>query len=480
MTEYEELKRDLLRSGRLFSDPEFLPRAESIRKDGDVSSGIKWKRPKEISSDPKFIDKKSTRFDLDQGDLGDCWFIAGAASLAVSNRKLFERCVPHNQTFDDEDYAGIFMFRFWHFSAWTEVVIDDLLPTVNGRLLYAHNRDQPNEFWAALLEKAYAKLYGCYENIDGGHINDSLVDFTGGISEVIHLNEAPANLFQLMYRTLRMNSMVGCAINATSHREEDLGNGLYAGHAYSVTNIIQATVDGDVIQLIRLRNPWGRDEWKGAWSDYSPEWRKMTETMRKKIGLVKDDDGEFWMAFKDFVKEFDTAYFCHLYPDALTDEVAVDEKRNWWADVFHNKWVKGISAGGCGNAPDQDLFWRNPQFGIELFQSDDEDGDGKCSMVVSLMQKAETMQFGDLYISFFLYRVNETITDIILDGSNYEKQSLFLAKTPGTFRNMREVTSRYVLDPGYYVIIPCTFYPNKESDFLLRIYSEKQAEPEYV
>jgi hypothetical protein len=46
--------------------------------------------------------------------------------------------------------------RFWHFGEWVEVVIDDLLPTMNGELLYLRPTLQ-NEFWCPLLEKAYAK-----------------------------------------------------------------------------------------------------------------------------------------------------------------------------------------------------------------------------------------------------------------------------------------------------------------------------------
>ena len=65
--------------------------------------------------------------------------------------------------------------------------------------------------------------------------------------------------------------------------------------------------NGADARIVCIRNPWGRFEWNGDWSDHSDLW---TDEAKELVGFVDEEDGIFWMSFEDWSKYFVDLVVC--------------------------------------------------------------------------------------------------------------------------------------------------------------------------
>ncbi|KAL1258140.1 hypothetical protein QQF64_011384, partial [Cirrhinus molitorella] len=309
----------------------------------------------ELVTNPCFIVDGVSRFDYKQGHLGNCWFLASVGGLTFQ-KDITNQVIPVEQSFS-KNYVGIFQFKFWRFGEWIDVVIDDLLPTFNEKLVFVHPKTS-NEFWPALLEKAYAKVCGSYADLDSGRRSEAMLDFTGGVHLHFALNEAPAYLWNIMERATRAQSLI-CSGTYNGEPHAILPpSGIVSGHAYTVTGVSKVISNRNPVKLVRLLNPWGRKEWTGDWSDKSPLWNTVSGKDNKKCHEDLDN-GEFWMSVKDFNKFFKSLDICCLSPDFLDRSSGF----NWKSQRSIGEWTESTAG---GSMKDLDTFWKNPQFRLMI------------------------------------------------------------------------------------------------------------------
>ncbi|CUA72692.1 hypothetical protein RSOLAG22IIIB_10222 [Rhizoctonia solani] len=294
-------------------------------------------RVTQIFEKPQFFIDGAKWSDIMQGRIGDCWLLSALATVSTMEELIEKICVARDEK------VGVYGFIFYRDSGWVDVIVDDLLYTSipkyeqlsrpeknlyhndkdkyntgarrGGQSLYFAKSGTENETWVPLLEKAYAKLHGDYSAIDGGLAADAIEDLTGGVSTIFHLHDILDVDEFWTEELMKVNEdrLFGCYIyKMPGGDDETTVNGLFAGHAYSV--ISAKEVNGTLLaspppqsnpppgkRFLRIRNPWGKTEWTGAWSDGSKEWTSEWLALLPQLNHKFGNDGEFLMEYTDFL-----------------------------------------------------------------------------------------------------------------------------------------------------------------------------------
>lgn len=299
-----------------FVDAEFFPDDSALFKSQGNQSVVVWRRASDFLKHGKIelFQDGIKASDIHQGSLGNCWFMAAVAAIAEFP-DLVEDIFCANKTSNE---LGVYELTCFKDGQRTTVIVDDLFPCSLDTECTKYAHAVGNELWVILLEKAWAKLHGSYERLVGGRPEDAIMDLIGAPGERFNVcrDPHPCPLFSELCGWDEQ----GFIMSASTPGKDDMTGtdkkrpefGLVPGHAYTLISAKEAKNQ----RLVKLRNPWGKFEWGGAWGDKSNEWKQpgMKDAFNPRLD---SGDGEFWMCEKDFRERFEEVsvnYICRSQP----------------------------------------------------------------------------------------------------------------------------------------------------------------------
>ncbi|KIK02387.1 hypothetical protein K443DRAFT_677628 [Laccaria amethystina LaAM-08-1] len=334
----ERISKDCRARNRKFRDIEFdlendtrrcLYGISSPATSDNEGSHADVLRVTQIFENPHFFSAEgaASSNDIAQGKLGDCWFLS-ALAIASTTQGLIEKvCVAR------DEQVGVYGFVFFKNDRWVDVIIDDQLFTQipkfeelsegekalyhddkanynriarkGGKTLHFARSGVTGETWVPLIEKAYAKLHGNYDHLNGGSEAEALEELTGGVATYIITKDIldPDRFWVDELSRANKDRLFGCSVgaidNSRNNEDDDVDvQGLITNHAYSVLRAVECKGKRFVV----IRNPWGKTEWTGPWSDGSKEWTGEWLEILPELGHSFGDDGQFVMEYKDFLE----------------------------------------------------------------------------------------------------------------------------------------------------------------------------------
>lgn len=201
---------------------------------------------------------------IHQGQVGDCWFLASLAAVAEHPDRISTKIVNPGVY----PNSGAFRIYFWARNNWVGMNVDDRLPSIkwgNGFHTWATSKSTQGAWWTPLFEKAYAKFNQNYDRITGGSGNEGLKALTGMPVQRYQFAKTPiaeawSRFSAYSSRNFPMTTPCCRAANA---------DGLVSGHAYTFMGTVQLS---NGVKLAHVRNPWGKERYKGPWSDHDGQW----------------------------------------------------------------------------------------------------------------------------------------------------------------------------------------------------------------
>ena len=294
------------------NEDEYLDQNEGKYKMIHISE-LEWKRINEIISFPVIFEDLINTSNLRYGRLSYIYFLSVLTALSNSFPSLFNKIILNKEYTPD----GIYQIIFFIDGEFQIVYIDDYFPCIkNSNILY-FIKSSDFTFWPLLIEKAWAKVNGGYQNIINLWPCDLLKALTGSACDVlIHDDLDNEQLFSELNSADKNN---GICISLSKNNNEVTKNGLINYHMYILIDTEKIELDkNNNIFLCKFYDP---SEYRMVMESNfeTKNFLNITQDIIEKISSEKLQlkKGEFWIKIEDVRKLFLRSDICHIIFDGL-------------------------------------------------------------------------------------------------------------------------------------------------------------------
>ena len=192
---------------------------------------------------------------------------------------------------------------------WKLIIIDDYIPYLVDQQynkIFSYSSINQSYIWLILLEKAYTKLCGGYDNIQNGQVTeilDILTDTCTEKYELVCFNKL--YLISKLKQDININKYIvfAKANSTTSYNIGLLSNGNYLIEEIKLFQI------GEINEyVLKLRNNFSDIIYCGEWGRESKKWISNLKNEKPK------NDFEFYISVDELINYFSSLYISKIHP----------------------------------------------------------------------------------------------------------------------------------------------------------------------
>lgn len=377
------------------------------------------KEPPEIKNDPDVLCE-----DPCQGELGDCYFLSAISALA-ENPKRIRQLIPNSKF----SHSGVFEVIVYLHGEPTKIIIDDYFPVIedlegNPKIAFVGFNQKTNNIWPLILEKAWAKCNLNYENIIAGNSAEAFEFLFPAPIDTYYHEIHGDRLFDRIKDADDKSYIICTDVTANENTNVDylIKMGLITNHAYTIIDAAEVhDSKGKLTRLLKIRNPWGTNEWTGDWSDKSPKW---TPEMLKLLRNDEEDDGTFWMSYEDFCKFYTTTHVAKVHDDYHFISTRISFNKNNPFNIIHVNIPKNTKGFFVVNQKNGRIYknvkgiedFENKFCSVIVFKKENDDT-YKCIGTTAgrqnrLYVECENITAGNYFIAISFPSKSESIADV--------------------------------------------------------------------